>query len=264
MLRTRVISAIVLLPLVLGFLYLGGWWFFGLVGVALSVATWEYAKLLRRADRHVWLPGALTLIWFLLVQALRASNDIVIPGLILILLVSLVWAMIRYARGDEDPTANWAMTLAGGLYIGLVGANFVRLRQLEDGLLWSAVTYGSTWLADSAAFSIGRRWGCHKMTPRLSPGKSWEGYLAGLGAGALTGLLLAHFFNLGLMNGLLLGIAIAALSPIGDLAVSMIKRQVGAKDTSSLIPGHGGILDRIDSLLISVTIATYYVIGIVQ
>jgi phosphatidate cytidylyltransferase len=264
MLRTRVISAIIMLPVVLGFLYLGGWWFFGLVGVALSVATWEYAKLLQRAGRHVWLALAITLIWLALVEAIGALDDILVPGLILVLLSSLVWAMACYVRGDEDSTTNWAVTLAGGLYIGLIGANFVRLRQLEDGLLWSAVAFGSTWLADSAAFSIGRRWGRHKMIPRLSPAKSWEGYLAGLVGGAVAGVLMAYAFRLGLMNGLVLGIAIAALSPVGDLGVSMVKRQVGAKDTSNLIPGHGGILDRIDSLLISVTIATYYVVGIVQ
>jgi phosphatidate cytidylyltransferase len=264
MLRARVISAIVMLPVVLGLLYLGGWWFFSLVGVVLSVAAWEYGRLLQRADRQVWLPAALALIWLSLVEAVVTSSDIMIPGLILILLASLAWAMTRYVRGDDDPTANWAVTLAGGLYIGLIGANFVRLRQLEDGLLWSAVAYGSTWLADSAAFFIGRQWGRHKMIPRLSPGKSWEGYLAGLVGGAVTGLILAQLFGLGLGNGLVLGVAIAALSPIGDLGVSMLKRQVGVKDTSNLIPGHGGILDRIDSLLISVTIATYYVSGIVQ
>jgi phosphatidate cytidylyltransferase len=264
MLRTRVISAIVMLPVVLGFLYLGGWWFFGLIGVVLSVAIWEYAKLLQRASRHVWLPAAFALVWLPLVEAIGASDELVIPGLILILLASLVWAIARYIRGDDDPTSSWAVTLAGGLYVGLVGAGFVRLRQLEDGLLWSAVAYGSTWLADSAAFSIGRRWGRHKMIPKLSPGKSWEGYLAGLAGGAVAGLLLAQLFDLGLIHGLVLGTAIAALSPIGDLGVSMIKRQVGAKDTGNLIPGHGGILDRIDSLLISVTIATYYVVGVVQ
>jgi phosphatidate cytidylyltransferase len=264
MLRTRVISAIVMLPVVLGFLYLGGWWFFGFVGVALSVATWEYAELLERANRRVWLVAALALIWLSLVEATGASDDIMMPGLVSILVATLLWAMIGYVRGDGDPTANWAVTMAGGLYIGLIGANFVRLRQLENGLVWSAVAYGSTWLADSAAFSIGRRWGRHKMVPKLSPGKSWEGYLGGLAGGAIAGSLLAFLFDVGPIDGLVLGLIIAALSPIGDLAVSMIKRQVGAKDTSNLIPGHGGILDRIDSLLISVTIATYYVIGIVQ
>jgi len=253
-----------MLPVVLGFLYLGGWWFFGLIGVALSVAAWEYTKLLQRAGRHVWLALAIAPIWLALVEAMGPVDDILVPGLILVLVASLIWAMTCYVRGDEDPTTNWAVTLAGGLYIGLIGANFVRLRELEDGLLWSAVAFGSTWLADSAAFSIGRRWGRHKMIPRLSPGKSWEGYLAGLAGGAAAGVLLAYAFGLGVLNGLVLGIAIAALSPIGDLGVSMMKRQVGAKDTSSLIPGHGGILDRIDSLRISVTIATYYVVEIVQ
>lgn len=264
MLRTRVISAIIMLPVVLGFLYLGGWWFFGLIGVVLSVATWEYARLVQQPGRQVWLPAALALIWLPLVDSMWAMSGIMVPGLILVLLASLVWAMVRYVAGDADATGSWALTLTGGLYIGLVGANFMRLRQLEDGLLWSVVAYGSTWLADSAAYSIGRRWGRHKLVPKLSPRKSWEGFLAGLAGGAIAGLLLASILDLGPANGFALGVVIAALSPIGDLGVSMIKRQVGAKDTSNLIPGHGGVLDRIDSLLISVTIATYYVAWIVQ
>jgi phosphatidate cytidylyltransferase len=259
MLRTRVISAIIMLPVVLGFLFLGGWWFFGLIGVVLSVAIWEYAQLLRRADRQVWLPAAVALVWLAVTDAMLASTEILVPGLVLVSVAALLWAMVGYVRGDNDATADWALTLAGGLYIGLLGANFVRLRQLDDGLLWSVVAYGSTWLADSAAYSIGRRWGRHKMSPKLSPGKSWEGFVAGLAGGAVTGSLLAWLLNLGLTSGFLLGVAIAALSPIGDFGVSMIKRQVGVKDTSNLIPGHGGIFDRIDSLLISVTIATYYV-----
>jgi len=264
MLRTRVISAIIMLPVVLGFLYLGGWWFFGLIGVVLSVATWEYAKLVQRADRQVWLPAALALIWLPLADVMWASVEILMPGLILVLLASQFWAMMRHVRGDNDSTASWALTLAGGLYIGLMGANFMRLRQLENGFLWSMLAYGSTWLADSAAYSIGRRWGRHKAVPRLSPGKSWEGFLAGIAGGALAGVLLATLSGLDWMNGLALGVAIAALSPMGDLVVSMIKRQAGVKDTSNLIPGHGGVFDRIDSLLISVTIATGYVFWIVQ
>jgi phosphatidate cytidylyltransferase len=264
MLRTRVISATIMLPVVLGVLYLGSWWFFGFVGVVLSAATCEYAKLLEQIDRRVWLPAALALIWLPMVSTMGVSSEIMMPGLVVVVAASLLWAMVRHVRGDHDSTVGWALTMIGGLYIGLFGANFVRLRQLENGFLWSMVAYGSTWLADSAAYSIGRRWGRHKMVPALSPGKSWEGFLAGLGGGAVAGLLLTLLLDLGLCNGLALGLLIAVLSPVGDLGVSMIKRQVGAKDSGSLIPGHGGIFDRIDSLLVSVTIAAYYVTWVVQ
>ena len=97
------------------------------------------------------------------------------------------------------------------------------------------------------------------VAPSLSPGKTWEGSVGGFFTGALSGALLAWLFGVSAGHGLALGGIIAVISPVGDLGISMLKRQVGAKDSSNLIPGHGGVLDKIDSLLISVTIATYYV-----
>ena len=264
MLRTRVLSAIVLLPLIVGSLALGGWWFFVLIGLILSLGAWEFADLMHRGDRALWLPAMVILIWVLLADRARPSWQLLAPGLTLVLLTSLVWAMSRFSRGETDPMANWALTVTGGLYLGWMGAHFVQLREVDDGLFWSLIAFGSTWLADSGAYFIGRVWGRHKLAPKLSPGKTWEGSLGGLVVGSLSTALLAALFGLGVWHGLALGILIATLSPIGDLAVSMIKRQVGAKESGRLIPGHGGVLDRIDSLLISVTLATYYVIWIVQ
>lgn len=264
MLRTRVISAAIYLPLVIGAVALGGWWFFVFIGVALSLAAWEFVNLMRRGGHTVWLPATVVLVWIPLVDLVWPSRDLSTPGLTLVLLASLVWTLSRFHRGDANPTTGWALTLLAGLYIGWIGSYFVRLREIDNGLSWSLTAYGGTWLVDSGAYCVGRLWGRHKLAPRLSPGKTWEGILGGLVAGALSTAVLAALFGLGAWHGLVLGLLIATLSPIGDLGVSMIKRQVGAKDSGKLIPGHGGVFDRIDSLLISVAVAANYVIWIVE
>jgi phosphatidate cytidylyltransferase len=115
-----------------------------------------------------------------------------------------------------------------------------------------------TWLADSGAFLVGMRWGRHKLAPALSPGKSWEGLLGGIVFGVAGNGLLALAFSLPAIHGALLGLSGATLGAIGDLAISMMKRQVGAKDSGRLIPGHGGALDRIDSLLFAVLAGYLY------
>lgn len=259
MLRTRVLTAAVLVPLVLTLLYLGGWWFLVIIGLVLSVGAWEFAGLMRKGGDDIWLPIPLLLVWVALADVALPNLTLFGPGLALALLISLCWAMVQFNRGETDPTSSWALSVLGGLYLGLLGSHFLRLRALDNGWLWSLTVFLCTWLADSGAYFVGRAWGRRKLAPKLSPGKTWEGSLGGLSAGALSGLLLATLFDLNPWHGLGLGVLIAVISPVGDLGISMIKRQVGAKDSSRLIPGHGGVLDKIDSLLISVTVATYYV-----
>jgi phosphatidate cytidylyltransferase len=140
-----------------------------------------------------------------------------------------------------------------------MGGHLVALRQVADGLRWLLLSLAITWLADTGAYFIGSTWGRRKLAPRLSPGKTIEGTLGGWLTGVVTGGLVAGLLELGVVHGLALGMLIGVASPLGDLGISMIKRQVGAKDSGHLIPGHGGMLDRIDSILFTVVIGYYYV-----
>jgi phosphatidate cytidylyltransferase len=119
-------------------------------------------------------------------------------------------------------------------------------------------TFAMVWVADSAAYFAGKAWGKHPLSPRLSPKKTWEGYIAGIVAGVAVGPVLTGLGGFGWGHGAILGLLLATLSPVGDLGVSMIKRQVGVKDTGKLLPGHGGAFDRMDSLLIAAIIGYYY------
>lgn len=174
-------------------------------------------------------------------------------------LLTAGWILYRRHRHPTvaDPTAEWALTLAGGMYLGIGGAYLWHMRALPDGLWWTLTTLPIVWISESMAYFVGRRWGRHKMSPTISPGKSWEGYAGEVVSGTLTGLLLGWLWPsvasgaIGLtpLKGLVLGAIISALTTGGDFFVSVIKREVGVKDTGTLIPGHGGVFDRIDSLL---------------
>jgi len=254
-----VLAALVLILLFLGALILGGWVYFGLIALALGLAALEFAALMARAGFHPNTPLALALIALLLLDAELATPGVLRIGLTLAVLAGLAWHLIAYERGlTQTPVSDWALTLAIGLYLGWTGAHFLLLREQAGGLGWSIVGLGSTALADSGAYFAGRWFGRHPLAPRLSPGKTWEGYLAGLVVGGLGAPVLGAPFAIPPPLAIGLGALVALLTPLGDLGESMIKRQAGVKDSGDLIPGHGGVFDRIDSWLWGAVISVYY------
>lgn len=267
MLRTRVLTAAVLIPTAIGLIYAGGFPFLVLIGLMLSLAEVEFCRLMAQGGFHPTLAFGLGMVWLLLLDAQFPELGLLKPGLALILLASLVWQM--YHR-QGSPVANWAMTITGGLYLGVCGASILRLRSLDGGRWWMLIVLITVICADSAAFFVGRAWGRHKMAPTLSPGKTWEGYVSGIVVGGLLPMLLVLWWRvaagteISILHGLILGLLIGVLSPLGDLAVSMIKRQVGAKDSGTIIPGHGGALDRLDSILWAGVMSYYYILWLVS
>jgi phosphatidate cytidylyltransferase len=260
-LLTRTISAIILLPVVLGAIYVGGNVFFVGVGFVLALATFEFVKLMERGE---FFP-ALLFSWGFMGVGLFVARDPygawLRPAMAGLLGGALVWHIFHSRR--PAPTADWALTIAGGLYIGWMGGHLFALRQEPDGLQWLLLALVITWSADTGAYLVGSNWGRRKLAPRLSPGKTVEGTVGGWLTGVIIGGLLAGLFGLGVVHGLALGALIGVASPLGDLGISMMKRQVDAKDSGRLIPGHGGMLDRIDSILFTVVIGYYYVVWIV-
>jgi len=283
MIRYRLLSAGVLIPIVLGVTCLGGVWFLGLVMIALTLAGYEYTVLLKRRDDHPALVPVLAIIWLFILDAAFPQAQLLRPGLTMFVLGTLTWAIIRYERGCTAALIDWAWTNAGGLYLGWLGAHFILLRNaglpLElwpapahgEGTWWTALALGTAWLGDTGAYFIGRTWGKHKISPLVSPNKTWEGYVGGGVTATVSGVVvtlllqliasaLGRSTTLTTGHGLILGALIGLLSPLGDLGESLIKRHAGVKDSSRLIPGHGGLLDRIDSLLWAGAIAFYYAI----
>ena len=139
-------------------------------------------------------------------------------------------------------------------------AHLVALRQLADGLVWVWLALLATWAADTAAYLVGRAWGRHKLWPRHSPKKTWEGLIAGIGGGLVGAAIVVSFSSLDWGVALLAGAIVPIAGLFGDLSISMMKRHVGVKDSSNFLPGHGGFLDRIDSLLFVSVVVYYYAV----
>lgn len=267
MLRQRLIVALILLPLGMLAIFLGGWYFTALIAVFLGLAAWEYAHLFRAGG---WQPATLLVVGGVLLLLIgRALNGFdSAPWLLsLLTLLSMTWHLVAYERGRDQSATDLAITLGGILYIGWIGGYFVSLRSLPDGQWWVLIALPAVWLADSGAYFIGRAFGRHKLSPRLSPKKTWEGYLGGIAAGVILTALFAALWqqlagpDVGVtpLRGALMGLVMGLFPTLGDLGESMIKRQVGMKDSSSLLPGHGGFFDRIDSWLWAAVLGYYLI-----
>ena len=259
MFLTRVLSTLILAPIVIGLIWLGGWPFNILLALFLSLAAIEFTQMMRTGGFAPPLFFTIALIIIIIAEALFPEARLLQPALAFTLISSLTWQLLHRAGA---PTANWALAVTAGLYLGIAGASFILIRQLPNGERWLLLTLTGTWLADSGAYLVGSRIGRHKLTPTLSPKKSWEGLIGGVIFGALLNMIVAAWFGLPIEHGAILGLIGATIGLLGDLSISMIKRQVGVKDTGHLIPGHGGALDRLDSLLFSVIVGYYYIVWI--
>jgi phosphatidate cytidylyltransferase len=267
MFMKRVLVTLILLPIGLALIVIGGWAFAGLVAVILALAAWEFARLFHAGD---FVPATVLVVAGALTLAIGRAIDgfTSAPWLVsLLILLAMTVHLVDYERGRDQAASDFAITLAGIFYIGWLGAYLISVRDLPDGMWWLLIILPIVWLADSAAYLVGSRIGRHKMTKRLSPKKSWEGYFGGVAAGVLGGAALAALIqalalpggSITWPRGALLGLALSVLTTLGDLGESMIKRQVGMKDSGNLLPGHGGVFDRIDSWLWAGVIGFYMI-----
>lgn len=270
--QTRVLVSALLLPFLLGFVALGGW-AYGLVIAGLVIqASLEYAGLFQTAGLRPagWLIAASGAI--LVLGRAWAAFDLAPLAVSLIILAVMTWYVMEFERGNPHAATDFAISLAGVFYLGWLGAYLVSLRALPDGLWWTLTVLSGVWAADSFAYLVGSRIGRHKMAPHLSPKKSWEGYLGGIVLGVpVTALLALVWQALAAITGggaigvtplraAWVGLAMTVFPTLGDLGESMIKRQVGVKDSGNLLPGHGGIFDRIDSWLWGAVIGYYLIV----
>lgn len=257
MLRTRVITAFVAIPIVIAGVFAGGLWFLAGAAVVALVAGWEFGQMMKVGGYTTTPFFTLGLIALLVLNSYR--SDLSLECILsIILLSSLTWQLFQ--AKSTSPTADWALTVVGGLYIGWGMAHLVALRQLGDGLAWVWLVLLCTWGTDTFAYLVGSRWGRHKLWPRLSPKKSWEGLIGSILGSLLGAAVVVILFKLNWAICFLIALVIPVIDLLGDVSISMMKRNVGVKDSSNLFPGHGGFLDRIDSLLFVSIVVYYYAI----
>lgn len=265
MFLTRLKSVLILIPLMIVMIYIGGIPFQAFVLLILCFAAWEYWHMLRAMQIEVppyLIMGGVALIALQRIFWGFEHSDIL---LVLLFFIIIVYFLVAYERGRINNIVNFAVSLSGILYIGWVGSYLISIRALPDGRWWLLTALPITWLVDLGAYSIGKPFGKHKMLPRLSPKKSWEGFAGGILFGVVSGGLLSLLWrpfmaDIPAWQGMLLGLIMAVITPVGDLFISMFKRVAGLKDTSNVIPGHGGVLDRIDTWIWAALIGYYYAV----
>jgi phosphatidate cytidylyltransferase len=250
LIRQRVISAAVIAVLLIGaVLWLPAWWSAGALTLVLAAAAWEWSGFLgagRALQRGLFLAAtalACLLLWQWTASAAGLRQALWLALLFwTLMLVWVFWLPQQTTRGSVFGAGVLALSLA-----------WVALVRMRTG--WShghyAVLYALliVWLADSGAYFAGRAWGIRKLAPQVSPGKTWAGFWGGLAACAVLGLVVALLAGQAVLPLVLLTMAVGVYSVVGDLLESLCKRFAGLKDSGTLIPGHGGVVDRFDSLL---------------
>ena len=254
---SRIAVSLVGLPLVLGLAYLGGWWLFGLVAIAGLGALHEFYVMARPLRPLViaGYAGLLAILFGIKLGGLTWGAG----GVVATLAMSFLLKGIAETR--QSSTVAVGTTVLGAAWIGFGLGFLLLLRDMHGhGRLAAFAVVLAVFADDTVAYFVGRTLGRHKLAPTVSPGKTWEGFVAGTVATVVV--VAIALYKQSLLPGgrsFVLGFAIAFAGPIGDLFESMLKRDMQVKDTGRLLAGHGGVLDRIDSLLFA-AVAAFYVI----
>ena len=280
MLIKRTITTFALAVVGIPIIILGGPYYFALIGLFLAVAAWEYGRMFTKAGCKV--PGPLLIGSVVLIAVVRellmdpaaAALRIKFPpelaaaALTFTIFAAMTWHLIDYEKGRDLAASDFAVTAAGIVYIGWIGSYLIDLRNMPGGMWWLVIVLPTIWFTDMGAYFVGSRLGKHPLSRRISPKKTWEGYAGGVLFGTITAAGLTILWQSFRLNGpaiawwqgAALGAALSALSILGDLGESMFKRQAGVKDASNFFPGHGGVLDRIDSWIWGAALGYFFII----
>ena len=264
MLLQRFLVALILGPSALLITYVGGPFYLIAITVLLVFAAWECTRLLSKAGIDPSTP--LVMAGVLLLAASPWFETQPTWPITTFILISAGFHALQFEQGQQNTLINLGGTLLTTFYIGWLGSYLVSLRTLPQGMWWLSLVLLMVWTIDTAAYFIGKQFGRHKFSPRLSPHKTWEGYFAGIPAGIAAGIgfsaLLQSFgaqFNMLYLPAGLLGLILGLTIPLGDLTESLIKRLAGEKDSGNIFPGHGGIFDRLDTILWAMPISSFFI-----
>ncbi len=260
----RILVSVVAIPLIVLASYLGGYYFFAFVVLISLAANYEFVTFCKKKDisANLWMASLIILV--LVLNQFKHFIDVYT----IIIISSLLLLISELFRNRGSAIYNLGAAYLGIFYIGLFATAFLGLREFyphigglyERGGYLIVSILASIWLGDSAAYYGGTALGRHKLYPRVSPNKSWEGavfgFLFSLGTIILAKLIILDFLTW--ENIIIVGIIIGLIGQIGDLVESLLKRDAGVKDSSAIIPGHGGVLDRFDSLLFVAPAVWFY------
>jgi len=258
--KSRTLVNLIGVPSLLFVMWQGGYWFVGLFTVLILLGALELSDLARQQKGN---PLTYLLTAGLLGLISVQLYDGAIDQISILMLVGLLSLGIEIFRGEARPLLNMAMVNFGMIWLGLLLGSIISIRLIpEYGFIITVAMFVSVWVCDTFAFIVGSKFGKTKVMPSVSPKKSWEGSIAGL-VGAILFLITLFYKDvfggfLSLSDVIILGFITGGLSQLGDFAESLLKREAGVKDTSDYLQGHGGILDRFDSLAIAAPLTYLY------
>jgi phosphatidate cytidylyltransferase len=276
--NSRLLTALVALPVLILSIVLpvflpqfpqANWLFLVIAALALSAGLFEFysltKKLALKADASIAYLGAAALFVAFLFDAPTKAPDLLLLTVALFLIVVLITQTFRFQRDFSKMLAGVGVTVLGVLYVAFLGGFIVSVRtgfENSPGLSTKLLAFFFLVVmgADTGAYYIGKNFGKHKLAPQISPGKTWEGVIGGLVLSSIFALISSLWFfpELSYKVSIPLAIVMSVVGLFGDLAESAIKRGAGAKDAASILPGHGGLLDRLDSLLFNAPILYYF------
>lgn len=268
MLGRRILTAVIGIPITIYVIHFGEWLFAAAILLLALLAWHEFYTILRNKNIHVFLTFGFFITFLLLGCAWLGNSQEMIMTIVFTILLCLVKMILS---GNKFTVIDVAFSIFGITYIGVCFSHLLLLRYTDSSLyittslgtlpagasyLWLA--FIGTWANDTFAYFIGSRFGRHKLCPEISPAKTIEGSLGGLAGSIAAITLLGLLFRLPVSHSIIMGVLVGIVAPVGDLAESAIKRFAGVKDSGNLLPGHGGILDRFDSILFTVPVIYYY------
>lgn len=264
-LRKRLMVVDIIIPVLVVFAMLGGGWFYVFISVVLLIAGWELWRVYNHGGySHSLVIILITIFAFTTARQLWGfrHSDLILAVL---LMAAMAVNIILQQKGVKTSAVDFAITVSSGLYLGWMGSYAISLRALPDGMLWILLVFPIVAMSDTGGYIFGHLFGRQKIACNVSPNKTWAGYLGGILLGTLSGWALAALWNLATpgilpVDGIWLGLILSILTPLGDFGESMLKRQFSLKDSSNILPGHGGFLDRIDSSLWAAVIGYYLIL----
>jgi phosphatidate cytidylyltransferase len=257
----RVITSVIAIPVVLAFVWFSGWWGFAVALLVVILSVYELHNMMVHEGYHplILMSFALSILFLLAAMFPQQRLILLELGLSAALLITL--PLLFFRKKLDGAMVDWSLTLAIPVYLGWPMSVFLLLRGFEGGITpgfwWVLTVFLGVWGFDSGAFFSGHFFGKHKLAPAISPAKTWEGVAGGLVFSIAAALLCTtwpHTLSVAWYLAIPLGILIGIAATLGDLAESLIKRQTHVKDSGQFMPGHGGILDRLDSLLFAVIV----------
>ncbi len=257
------------MPVIVACAYWGGIPFMLLVLALALVSIHEFYNLMKLNEFYpaYWVGSLVTA--FFIITAYFATAYFAVQkswepahSAIFTLAVIVTLGLGLYLHRPKNVTADVAVTLFGMIYVGWFYSYFLFIRALSPHGGYVFFLMATIWAEDIAAYMVGRYFGKHKLFPSISPKKSWEGAIAGFLVCLAAAAIFSPFSGIAMVHALILGAIIGIVAPISDLVESIIKRDVGAKDSSELVPGHGGVLDRMDSFILTAPVMYYYIVWI--